>query len=491
MNLLSRLDWLWKDNKKFVIRYTLLFAGSVFTHAVLAGVCGIYGARFLCMLNLAAIVMFFLWAGLIIRFGINDLLLVAPVFDVVIMSGIHNVILGFAPGVYLYSLTVIPAMFFFSARDAKVKNPQIITGLLTVMSITVMLCTLSVPAKAPLTQAQNMGFFQVNLLICALLLSLYSWEFLTESRSTQKDLSHIAEYDQLTGVRSRYSLHKLTEGIHGTQYCVIMSDVDRFKAVNDTYGHAVGDRVLSEIGKTLQSCMRRDDIVCRWGGEEFLMVIHADLETAQAVAQRIRRKLTAVVVESGQDKIGVTMTLGIADCLEADSFDKTVAIADANLLRGKQAGRNCVVTSTNAPQTDGVPQPVQDELDTSNLQGAVFSAFAATSDTTYVYICNLSTNVSRWSKTAVEYFGLPGEYMYDAGNIWMGFVHPDDRALYAEDVEAVLSGRKNFHDVTYRARNKNGEYVRCVCKGVVTEGNAAQPAMFAGTITNLGVAESN
>ena len=168
-----------------------------------------------------------------------------------------------------------------------------------------------------------------------------------------------------------------------------------------------------------------------------------------------------------------------------------MAIADANLLRGKQAGRNCVVTSTNAPQTDGVPQPVQDELDTSNLQGAVFSAFAATSDTTYVYICNLSTNVSRWSKTAVEYFGLPGEYMYDAGNIWMGFVHPDDRALYAEDVEAVLSGRKNFHDVTYRARNKNGEYVRCVCKGVVTEGNAAQPAMFAGTITNLGVAESN
>lgn len=489
MNFFSRLDWLWKDDRKFVIRYTLLFAGGVFSHAVLAGVCGIYGAKSLCMLNLAAIMLFFVWFVLVICFGINDLLLLAPLFDVVILSGVHNVILGFAPGVYLYNFTVIPAMYFFSARDAKVKNPQTITILLTLLSIVVMLCTLTVPPKAPLTGDQNMGFFQVNLIMCALLLSLYSWEFLTESRSTQKDLSHIAEYDQLTGVRSRYSLYKLTEGIHGTQYCVIMSDVDKFKSINDTYGHAVGDQVLAQIGKTLQSCMRREDIVCRWGGEEFLMVIRADLETARAVAQRIRRKLSAVVVESGQDKICVTMTLGIADCLEADSFEKTVAIADANLLRGKQAGRNCVVTSTDTFQTES--QPVQAELDTSNLQGAIFSAFAATSDTTYVYICNLSTNVSRWSKTAVEYFGLPGEYMYDAGSIWMGFVHPDDRAIYAEDIEAVLSGRKNFHDVTYRARNRNGEYVLCVCKGMVTGGDATQPAMFAGTITNLGVTGSN
>lgn len=69
----------------------------------------------------------------------------------------------------------------------------------------------------------------------------------------------------------------------------------------------------------------------------------------------------------------------------------------------------------------------------------------------------------------------------------MGFIHPDDRAYYAQDLEAVLSGKKHFHDVVYRARNRDGEYVRLVCKGVVTKGDADTPAVFAGTITNQGV----
>ena len=105
-------------------------------------------------------------------------------------------------------------------------------------------------------------------------------------------------------------------------------------------------------------------------------------------------------------------------------------------------------------------------------------------------MCNLENNVSRWSRTAVEYFGLPGEYMFDAGNIWMGFIHPDDRAAYAKDLDAVLTGKKHFHDITYRARNRDGEYVNLSCKGVVTEGDVTHPAVFAGTIANLGLAET-
>ena len=77
--------------------------------------------------------------------------------------------------------------------------------------------------------------------------------------------------------------------------------------------------------------------------------------------------------------------------------------------------------------------------------------------------------------------------MYDARSIWMGFIHPEDRAFYAQDLDAVFSGRKHFHDVSYRARNRDGEYVRLLCKGVVTKGDGATPAVFAGPITNLGL----
>ena len=79
--------------------------------------------------------------------------------------------------------------------------------------------------------------------------------------------------------------------------------------------------------------------------------------------------------------------------------------------------------------------------------------------------------------------------MYEAASNWMGFIHPDDRDAYSRDLEAVLSGRKHFHDISYRARNRDGEYVKLLCKGVVTEGDAEHPALFAGTITNLGVVD--
>ena len=80
--------------------------------------------------------------------------------------------------------------------------------------------------------------------------------------------------------------------------------------------------------------------------------------------------------------------------------------------------------------------------------------------------------------------------MNDAGSIWMGFIHPEDREAYAKDLDAVLTGKKHFHDISYRARNRDGEYVFLSCKGVVSEGDATHPSVFAGTITNLGMAEA-
>lgn len=89
----------------------------------------------------------------------------------------------------------------------------------------------------------------------------------------------------------------------------------------------------------------------------------------------------------------------------------------------------------------------------------LFEAFGAASDNVYIYVCDMKTNISRWSKAAIDYFGLDGEYLEDAANVWGGHVHPDDLKVYMEVIDGVFSGTKKYHDCQYRARNAAGGYV--------------------------------
>ena len=130
------------------------------------------------------------------------------------------------------------------------------------------------------------------------------------------------------------------------------------------------------------------------------------------------------------------------------------------------------------------------ELDKTGLNDRAFEAFARTSDREYFYLCNMQTDVSRWSRNAVERFGLPGEYLHAAGAVWEQHIHPDDRPLYVADIEAVFAGRKLRHDLLYRARDRHGDYVTCSCRGVVLKGEGGEPDLFAGMITNHGIVES-
>lgn len=121
------------------------------------------------------------------------------------------------------------------------------------------------------------------------------------------------------------------------------------------------------------------------------------------------------------------------------------------------------------------------EFDKTGLEGRMFEGFAQTSDRRYIYLCNMQTKVTRWSKNAVEYFGLDGEYMLDVDNVWRNLIHPDDRRKYIEDITAVFERKKDKHSVDYRIKNKNGDYVVCSCNGVIIEG---EPPLFIGTIEN-------
>lgn len=123
-------------------------------------------------------------------------------------------------------------------------------------------------------------------------------------------------------------------------------------------------------------------------------------------------------------------------------------------------------------------QEDQDFLD--NL----FKVFSYLAAGDHVFVCDVKNDVSRWSKDAVDYFGLPDEYMKNAGMIWSEYIHPDDRKTFIDNIDSLLSGIFDSHDMQYRAKNLEGNYVTCTCRGVVIKGRDGKPLYFGGAIHN-------
>ncbi len=123
-----------------------------------------------------------------------------------------------------------------------------------------------------------------------------------------------------------------------------MIDVDRFKSINDTFGHNVGDEVIKAVATILRTHKRSSDIVGRLGGEEFAMILlEATLENAFAAAERLRQLVTESVIAAGGHNIQVTVSIGVSACRpETSSIDELLKQADVALYVAKHAGRNCV-----------------------------------------------------------------------------------------------------------------------------------------------------
>ncbi|MEX2443955.1 MAG: diguanylate cyclase [Alkalispirochaeta sp.] len=162
-------------------------------------------------------------------------------------------------------------------------------------------------------------------------------------------LNQAAHHDALTGLSNRRDMvDRLNREVHaaarhGYTFAVILCDVDRFKQVNDTFGHKAGDSVLKEVARSVVNTIRSEDVCGRWGGEEFLILLpHTDESAALHVAEKIRATVEEILTVCDGRSIRCTLSAGVAGYHHGDDIDAVIRTADTRMYEAKQLGRNRV-----------------------------------------------------------------------------------------------------------------------------------------------------
>ena len=168
------------------------------------------------------------------------------------------------------------------------------------------------------------------------------------TRNYRQTLETMATQDKLTGAASRqvfefyFGQAVARSKRRDEPLSLVLLDIDFFKLVNDRYGHQAGDAVLSQLVEVIRAHVREEDVVCRWGGEEFLLMLSdCDLAHAKDVAEIIRSAVTGAQFHFRQHVIKITISGGIAEVQSSESLFEVVARADLLLYEAKHAGRNC------------------------------------------------------------------------------------------------------------------------------------------------------
>lgn len=172
-----------------------------------------------------------------------------------------------------------------------------------------------------------------------------------ELKEAKKALEIMAVEDPLTHLYNRrYMMDQLSKEAerferYETPFTIIICDIDYFKSINDAYGHNCGDQILVSLSQVLKNALRKIDVLSRWGGEEYLILLpEVDLEAGIFVANRLREKIEKRVFQYLDEILHLTMTFGVASFKTGDTIETLIKNADDALYRGKNSNKNCVMS---------------------------------------------------------------------------------------------------------------------------------------------------
>lgn len=280
--------------------------------------------------------------------------------EIIVQMIFSTLIVGWGVGFYAYVIALIPLYYYinmFLGRGSDHPFTPFLWAMITfALFLGSFILSLNVSPVKELEMTEKVTVFIFNTFF-AFQLIIWMSHFLV--LGYKKSLSDMAEknatldaaagQDPLTKLFNRRTMEEKLDAAleaakkNGTIFSLVMGDIDFFKKINDSYGHDCGDVALVSVADILKACVRDGDIVCRWGGEEFLLLVSGNRGVASTVAERIRSRIENNVVEFGGNKIQFTMTLGVSTYAPGYSLEALVNQADENLYYGKEHGRNQVV----------------------------------------------------------------------------------------------------------------------------------------------------
>lgn len=298
--------------------------------------------------NIASVLVYGL-AGLLLR---REQLMPAMLLMLAEVLG-HGVLaiaaIGWDSGFHYYLLVIIPVMLVsqFNSWPFKVGAASLIMLAYVLLDFHF---RRAVPlfSMAPSTLDHLHTF---NVVATVFLLSAFTVLYVQVITRAESRLHELATTDSLTGLMNRRSMLAALEREQGLRQrlphpvALILVDIDHFKVLNDTHGHALGDWALQAVAEALRKGLREIDFVARWGGEEFLIALpNTDMQEARLVAERLRGAVADLLLpmSTPTQPLRLTATLGVADMKGEEGADAAIARADAALYQGKHAGRNRV-----------------------------------------------------------------------------------------------------------------------------------------------------
>lgn len=342
------------------IQYKLLMVFCIFVHSCIAVFSLYFNILPLLIFNIASIIIYIIGSFLVQKYTV--LVSYMGFTEIILHSFICVILLGNGFGFSMYFILLVPLVYsIFHSINAR--RYLIKASILSLLSFALFVtCYILSNIQEPLYNNNALDkarpfVYVINILIVFIALSFFSILFIIETvvaynklYTQNKQLDTIANTDPLTGLYNRRTMTTQIMNflsdykISKQPFSIIICDIDDFKKINDNYGHEGGDEVLRSLSKIFENLTRDKDFLCRWGGEEFLILLkNTDLDHARIIAERIRVHVENSEIKYSNYNIKITLTLGVASVTENQDYDVLFKLADNRLYTGKNSGKNIVV----------------------------------------------------------------------------------------------------------------------------------------------------
>lgn len=335
-----------------IVNYTSLLGFSV--HFSFAVIFALFKIPYLAVFSIISMAAFA--AGHFINLKVcHNAVLYIGYLVVSIYAIVAVLCLGWDSGFHYYILCLVPFVFFSST----IKTPTKIalTAACGIMYLGLNILSNSMEAFFMTNQKILYGFNMLNIIITFIALSFVAYFYNAGAmkaefslKKANKKLELLAGTDPLTGLLNRRSMLRKIEHqilqykVNNKPFALVLTDIDMYKPFNDRYGHECGDYVLISTADIFKNMLRKNDYACRWGGDEFLLLLpETNLDESKIVVEKLRKAISDYKFYYKDHKLNVTMTFGV--CIYNGHLDAKEFInkADAALYEGKQMGRNCSI----------------------------------------------------------------------------------------------------------------------------------------------------